>query len=1097
MPSQAPLRNVFPRFITFVVRLLKANVSLRVCVIYALISSLWILLSDQLVFSHITERGDVALISMVKGIVFVLATSVLIYTLMSRWVRALQRSEESYRTLIEVSPDAIALVGLDLRILMVNRRALTLSGYESVEDMIGVSVLNLLEPQERAAAAARFKGISTGDALRHSEYTALRKDGTTFPLEVTASLVTEDKRRTKAVMAILRDVTQRKEAEQALRAAEQRYREIFEHVAEGIYQSTPEGSFIAVNPALATMLGYGSPEELIASTRDIAHQVYVDQQMRSEFKNLLELQGSITDFESQLYRKDGSVIWGMETARVVTGERGEVLYYEGMVQDVTERRQAAGALRESEQRYRQLVEMSPDAVCVHSKGTLVFANSAAAKLLGASSPDALLGKPVLDIVHPDCRQTVVERVKMMNEEGKSVPLIEEKFLRFDGTAVDVEVIAIPFVFQGERAIQVVARDISARTQAEREIKLLAQTVASTKDCVSITDLDDRIIFANDAFLETYGYGREELKGKHVSVLRPGSTPSSVTDQIRDATLKGGWYGEIFNRRKDGTEFPIELWTSVVRNDLDEPVATVGVARDITERRKAEELMRKLQHAIEQSDEVIFMTESDGTITYVNPSFEHVYGFGRSEAIGKTPRILKGGALSNDYYREFWAQLLAGKVVRGELVNRTKGGDDITIDSSVSPIHGAEGSIIGFIAVQNDITKQKRADEERKRLEMELFQAQKIESVGTLAGGVAHDFNNILGIILGHATLLDQEVGNSAKFLKSRDSIIAAARRGASLVQQILTFARKTEISFETVNVNDTIADLVRMMEETFPKTISFSLRLCADAPHIEADRTRLHQTFLNLCVNARDAMPEGGTITISTDRLVGRHLPPGTAGSGAEEYLCVRISDTGVGMDASTQRRIFEPFFTTKPEGKGTGLGLAVVDGIMKSHAGYIEVESEPRRGTTFLLYFPVSSNVHRSTGQQQSPFGSARGGSETILLVEDEEALLDMVRGLLELKGYTVLVASNGEEALRLYSQRRREIALVVSDMGLPKLDGGNLYLQIRAANPEAKVVLVSGYVEPDTKAALLNKGVRAFVQKPYVPQEILKQVREVLDTV
>ena len=213
MPSQAPLRNVFPRFITFVVRLLKANVSLRVCVIYALISSLWILLSDQLVFSHITERGDVALISMVKGIVFVLATSVLIYTLMSRWVRALQRSEESYRTLIEVSPDAIALVGLDLRILMVNRRALTLSGYESVEDMIGVSVLNLLEPQERAAAAARFKGISTGDALRHSEYTALRKDGTTFPLEVTASLVTEDKRRTKAVMAILRDVTQRKEAE--------------------------------------------------------------------------------------------------------------------------------------------------------------------------------------------------------------------------------------------------------------------------------------------------------------------------------------------------------------------------------------------------------------------------------------------------------------------------------------------------------------------------------------------------------------------------------------------------------------------------------------------------------------------------------------------------------------------------------------------------------------------------------------------------------------------------------------------------------------------------------------------------------------------
>jgi signal transduction histidine kinase/CheY-like chemotaxis protein len=430
-----------------------------------------------------------------------------------------------------------------------------------------------------------------------------------------------------------------------------------------------------------------------------------------------------------------------------------------------------------------------------------------------------------------------------------------------------------------------------------------------------------------------------------------------------------------------------------------------------------------------------------------------------------------------------------------LQNRTKGGELITVDSSVSPIHGSGGSIIGFIAVQNDITEQKRADRERKRLEMELFQAQKIESLGTLAGGIAHDFNNILGIILGHATLLEQGNGSPVKFEKSRDSIIAAARRGASLVQQILTFARKSDISFETVDVNETITDLVRMMEETFPETISFSLRLSPEAPAIEADRTRLHQTLLNLCVNARDAMPEGGTIAISTERVMGR-LPGTIADTGTHEYLCARISDTGVGMDAPTRRRIFEPFFTTKPEGKGTGLGLAVVDGIMRSHGGHIEVESEPHRGTTFLLYFPVSLNGQPSSGSHQALFGSVRGGSETILLVEDEEALLDMVRGLLELKGYTVLAASDGEEAVRLYTERAKEIALVISDMGLPKLDGGNVYLQIRAINPTAKVLLVSGYVEPETKAALLGKGVRAFLQKPYVPQEILRQVREVIDT-
>lgn len=1095
MPSQPPFKNVAPRSPSLVAKRLKANVSLRVCLIYASISILWILFSDQLLFSFVTERRDVALISMIKGMVFVLATSILIYVLISRWVRALQRSEESYRTLIETSPDAIVLVGADTRIQMVNSRALVLSAYDSVEEMSGMSVLDLVASDDRAIVSAGIGRILAGGKLPSAECNALRKDGTTFPVEITASLICDEARRPKAVMAVLRDVTQRKEAEHALRDAEQRYREIFEHVGEGIYQSTPDGRFIAVNPTLAAMLRYDSPEDLVASTRDIAHQVYVDQQVRSEFRKLLEVQESITGFESRLYRRDGSVIWAAESARVVRGDSGEILYYEGMVQDITERRRAEEALRGSEQRYRQLVEMSPDAICVHSNGRLVFANSATAKLLGASSPDDLIGKPVLDIVHPDYRHTVSGRVKMMNEQGKVAPMIEEKFLRLDGTAVDVEVVAVPFPHKGESAIQVVARDITERNQAEREIRLLAQTVASTKDCVSITDLEDKIIFANDAFLETYGYTRDELKGKHVSILRSPLTPPDTTDQILSATFSGGWYGEIFNRRKDGTEFPIELWTSVVRDDADEPVAMVGVARDITGRRKAEESMRKLQRAIEQSDEVIFMTECDGTITYVNPAFEKVYGFGRDEVIGKTPRILKGGSLPKGHYQEFWSQLLAGRSVRGELLNRTKRGAMISVESSVSPIHGADGSITGFIAVQNDITERKRADDERKRLELELFQAQKVESVGTLAGGIAHDFNNILGIILGHATLLEQEVGNPAKFLKSRDSITAAARRGASLVQQILTFARKTEISFETVSVNETITELVKMMEETFPKTVSFSLRLSVGASHIEADRTRLHQTLLNLCLNARDAMPDGGTITIATERLDRHQLPQRIAGSDPRQYVCVRISDTGVGMDLATRRRIFEPFFTTKPEGKGTGLGLAVVDGIMKSHRGHVDVESEPGRGTTFHLYFPVSPSAHNANKSQQTLCGNVRGGSETILLVEDEEMLRDMVQALLEPKGYTVLVAGDGEEALRMYASRHRDIALVISDMGLPKVDGGNAFLRMKAINPDVKVILVSGYVEPETKAALLNNGVRAFVQKPYVPQEILRQAREVID--
>jgi CheY-like chemotaxis protein len=340
------------------------------------------------------------------------------------------------------------------------------------------------------------------------------------------------------------------------------------------------------------------------------------------------------------------------------------------------------------------------------------------------------------------------------------------------------------------------------------------------------------------------------------------------------------------------------------------------------------------------------------------------------------------------------------------------------------------------------------------------------------------------------------MSDPARVNKSLDAMNKAVQRGASLVRQILTFARKTDVLFEQVRLGDAIAEFVKMLEETFPKTISFEVALENKAAVIDADRTQLHQTLLNLCVNARDAMAGGGKITITMDQVSGALLRERSPDASSACYERVRVADTGSGMDEQTRQRIFEPFFTTKAHGKGTGLGLAVVYGIIKSHHGFIEVESELGKGTTFSLFFPLpgvqaESLAEKTTRQEDA----VAGGHETVLIVEDEEMLRELLSSLLAAKGYTVLVAGDGQEAVHLYKQHWKEIAAVITDMGLPRLSGADAFVQMRRINPSARVVMASGYVEPQVKSGLLAEGARGFVQKPYVPAEVLQIIRTTID--
>ncbi len=771
--------------------------------------------------------------------------------------------------------------------------------------------------------------------------------------------------------------------------------------------------------------------------------------------------------------------------------------------DIEEFKRSEEKILESEERYRLLVETLPDGVIVHSQGRVVFANPASATIIGAASPVDLTGKPIIEFVHPDYRELVLKRIQQSLSESAIVPLAEEKFVRLDGTLIDVEVRAIPFSYAGKPAMLTVFNDITDRLRAEQQIALLAHTLKSVAECVSITDTNDSVLFANNAFLKTYGYREEEILGKNVNAVRSPNNSPETARGILAATLAGGWSGELLNRTKDGRDFMVSLSTSCVRDEDGHVIALVGVAEDITEQRAAQDRLRQseehLRSILENVRDAIFTISPLGIFTSISPAFQQITGFSVDEWIGNSfTDLVHPDDLQRA--RDLFMRVLAGDTLPVfELRIRTKHGSFIIGEFLSSP-QRRNDSIIGVLTIGRDITERKLAEGEKKSLEAQLRRAQKLESIGTLASGIAHDFNNILGIILGYSSLLEHIREDPQRHSESVTAITKATQRGASLVKQLLIFARKTEALFETVSINDMIEEISKLLHETFPKTIKISTSLQQDLPTIVADASQIHQVLLNLCVNARDAMPSRGTLSISTKTIEGGAVSSRFANVTRDrvtrQYVQIEVADTGIGMDESTRQRIFEPFFTTKGPGKGTGLGLAVVFGIVEHHSGFIDVRSAPGEGATFTVYLPVRELPAAELQPASKSLEEIPGGTETILIIEDEEMLKELVKVFLVSKGYTVLTAKDGMQGVEMYQSHQKEIAVVLSDMGLPILSGQDVFRKIREINPEAKVIFASGFFDPQMRSEMYKAGLKEFIQKPYMQDEVLQKIREAIDT-
>lgn len=771
-------------------------------------------------------------------------------------------------------------------------------------------------------------------------------------------------------------------------------------------------------------------------------------------------------------------------------------YREGRVclvgRNVSDRRPLELELNESEDRFRRIVERSPEAAVVVANGCLSVINDAACRLFGASGRRELEGASIEALLADGRDSSLWRSIVTMREGGGSSPLLEERIVRRDGSVVDVQAVAVPVRWKGVEMVHVLLRDITEQRKAEKALRAsenkFRSFVENVFDGVYQSTPDGRLLMANSAMVRMLGYDSEEDLLR-VNIARDLYVESGDRERLlRDLADTGQMRNhELRLKRKDGSEIICLENTRVVQRRSGEILYYEGTLKDITEWKRVQEALRLSEERYREffDDDLAghFISRPDGTMLACNNAFARVLGYDSVEEIlaVNARAYYPSAAARAAFIRQIRTK---GRLEAVELDLRRKDGKLVRVIENVRATFDERGEIDQIQGVLYDIT-------ERKNLEAQLRESQKMETLGTLASGVAHDFNNLLAIIGGYASMLRKEsTQDLERFLEPVETAVA---RGAGIVRQLMTFARESERAVAPVDINRTIREVVQLAEVMLPEKVRVEFDLAADLPGVDGDVTQFHQALLNLVKNASDAMPSGGAIIVRTCVVPGASLADAYPLADADRYVKVSVADEGDGISDENRLRIFEPFFTTKGVGQGSGLGLAVVYGVVHGHHGFVDVTAREPRGTEFHLYLPASAGSWIAAPER--PESAPARGSETILIVEDEPMLLDLLQILLSTNGYEVLTAADGEEAMRIYQERHRDIALVLSDMGLPKLGGWEVFQRMRELNPRVRSILASGYLDQHLRSDLLAAGAKDFIQKPYVPDEILRRIREVID--
>ncbi len=704
-----------------------------------------------------------------------------------------------------------------------------------------------------------------------------------------------------------------------------------------------------------------------------------------------------------------------------------------------------------------------------------------------------LVKDAINFYAPEWRDRITRMFKNCAKNG--IPYDEElEILTRSGKRVWVRTNGVAVRNETGKIVKVQGsfQDISERKRAEQNLhtsETQYSTMVSASPLALIRYSPDGLIQSWNKAAETiFGWTEAEVLGKLPPFVSEETREESKILKERVTQKQTLTHIELERRKKDGASIFINLSTSSIFDNEGRLTGYIAIIEDITLKKQSEADRERLLAAIEQSDDSIIITDPSGTIQYVNPAFERISGYKKEEICGQTPRILKSGKQDPAFYENLWKTLLAGNTFKGRILNKRKDGSLFTEDATISPVFDPEGRIVNFVAVKRDVTA-------HIQLEAQFAQAQKMESVGRLAGGVAHDFNNMLTIILSYTQLVMDRIDPAGTIHDDLSQVLKAAQRSVDITRQLLAFARKQTVSPQVLDLNQTVEYMLKMLRRLMGEDIHLTWRPGSGLWPVKIDPSQMDQILANLCVNARDAIAGIGTLTLETDHVTldGAYcaVHPGFVPG---DFVLLAVSDTGCGMDRQILDHIFEPFFTTKGLGQGTGLGLAMVYGIIKQNDGFINVYSEPGKGTTFRIYLPRHAG---DPGRAELPDETEipTGHHETVLIIEDDVPILNLAKRMLEGLNYEALEAATAGQAMDLAQTHTGGIDLVLTDVIMPEMTGPDLAKKLKALYPDLKILFMSGY----TADIIAQRGLLAadtnFISKPFSIKELAVKIREVLN--
>ncbi|MCF8033718.1 MAG: PAS domain S-box protein [Desulfarculaceae bacterium] len=956
------------------------------------------------------------------------------------------------------------------------------------------------EDWERLDQAVR-NAIEKGRPFRAGSR-IIRRDGSTIWAETIGKAHRNEAGEVFSLSGTVQDIDERKQAELALVESEKKYRSLYSSIRDAILVADSNRKIIDCNPTFSALFGYALEDIKGKETSTIYASLDEFSRMGQEIRAHGGDQGFqiVADYQ----KNSGEIFPGETSVHYIHSDDGELIGFIGIIRDVSQKIADEQALLESENRFRTAFESAPEGMAlIDAERQFIRVNKRVCEIFGYSE-DELLGKSFNQFTHPDDRQSGRERWREIFEENNDTNRTEKRFIHKNGNIVWC-VASNTAIRNDQGGVEYVLShiyDITARVNYQQDLireRDLSQKYLDTAGVILLAlDKQGRIEMINRKGCEIIGCFTEDLLGQNwidnfiPEDLRPEI--KTIHRNIIAGLAKPHTHEECPIIINNGQQKQVRWFNTALTDSNGNITGTLSSGEDITEYKAAQEAVNRLATIVESSQDAITGKDIQGIITSWNDAAERIYGYGAEEAIGQHISLI----VPEDKHGELEQVLTAvgrGEAFRiHETVRRRKDGGLVDVSLSVSPVRDDTGQVVGAATIAHVITEMKKARQEKEKLETQLRQTQKMEAIGTLAGGIAHDFNNILAAIMGYSELVLDELPSDSEAAQNLETVITAANRAKDLTYQILSFSRQTEHKQVTLDLEPLIKEILKMLRATLPSTIEIKQNVPAGTGEVMADPVQIHQILMNLCTNAAQAMEKtGGVLSVDLDVVdIDELTANGYVGLAPGRYQRLRVSDTGVGMDKEVLERIFEPFYTTKEVGKGTGMGLSVVHGIVKNYGGTITVYSEPDQGSNFHVYLPLA-NGESEQKQPNLPRELPRG-SESILFVDDEPPLVDIGKKTLSRLGYQVRGFTSAQEALEAFKAAPDDFNLLITDYTMPKMTGVQLTREVLAIKPDLPIIMCTGFSERLSSVSSQEIGVTRLAMKPLMPREIARIIGEVL---